>query len=195
MGLVRSDTKRSPSNREAPPDKKLSGSLVKGSEKISPRELQKISPRSRIPNKTTIKEGTNEDSESEDGFVDPMREELGNAIITKFQEYLKINIDDVMQWKCPTSTAEDWDNVPEMAVQVIFYLEKHCKSIVELLKNMSANESTYSLRQELIQRFTVSHSVAIKFFSKTKANSLNFLFKQKLQYRDQIIKMQISKLN
>ena len=61
-----------------------------------------------------------------------------------------------MQWKCPTSTAEDWDNVPEMAVQVIFYLEKHCKSIVELLKNWSHNESTYALRQELTSRFTVS---------------------------------------
>ena len=115
MGLVRNDSKRSPTNREGPPDKRLSGSLAKGTEKISPRD-QKISPKSRIPQKTSIKEGTQEDSGNEDGFIDPMREELGNAIITKFQEYLKINIDDVMQWKCPSSTAEDWDNVPEMAV-------------------------------------------------------------------------------
>ena len=38
MGLVRNDPKRSVTNREGPPDKKLSGSLGKGSEKISPRD-------------------------------------------------------------------------------------------------------------------------------------------------------------
>jgi hypothetical protein len=94
-----------------------------------------------------------------DGFdvsVDPFRVALGQEIISKFKQFMTMSIPDPLSWNCPVSSAEDWDNVPEMAVQIILYLEKHGRALTEYVKLTSKNESTFDLRKDLEQRLKVS---------------------------------------
>ena len=62
---------------------------------------------------------------------------------------MTLRIPDPLSWNCPVSSAEDWDNVPEMAVRIILYLEKHGKALTDYLIVLSRNESTANLRESL----------------------------------------------
>ena len=74
-----------------------------------------------------------------------------------------MSIPDPLSWNCPESSAEDWDNVPEMAVQIILYLEKHGKALTEYVKLTSKNESTYELRKDLEHKLKVSSPILLHF--------------------------------
>lgn len=69
---------------------------------------------------------------------------------------MNLTIPDPLSWNCPESAAEDWDNVPEMAVQIILYLEKHGKALTDFLSITSKYETTASLRKDLEQKLKVS---------------------------------------
>lgn len=69
---------------------------------------------------------------------------------------MTLSIPDPLSWNCPESSAEDWDNVPEMAVQIILYLEKHGKALTEYVKLTAKNESTFELRKDLEEKLKVS---------------------------------------
>lgn len=69
---------------------------------------------------------------------------------------MTLSIPDPLSWNCPEASAEDWDNVPEMAVRVILYLEKHGKALTEYVKLTAKNESTFELRKDLEERIKVS---------------------------------------
>jgi len=62
---------------------------------------------------------------------------------------MTLRIPDPLSWNCPVSSAEDWDNVPEMAVRIILYLEKHGKALTDYLTALSKNETTQSLRNSM----------------------------------------------
>jgi hypothetical protein len=72
---------------------------------------------------------------------------------------MTLSIPDPLSWNCPESSAEDWDNVPEMAVQIILYLEKHGKALTEYIKLTAKNESTFELRKDLEERLKVSYQL------------------------------------
>jgi hypothetical protein len=76
---------------------------------------------------------------------------------------MTMSIPDPLSWNCPESSAEDWDNVPEMAVQIILYLEKHGKALTEYVKLTSKNESTYELRKDLEQKLKVRSPIPVHF--------------------------------
>jgi hypothetical protein len=99
-----------------------------------------------------------------DGFdIDPLREALGQELISKFKSFMTLSIPDPLSWNCPESSAEDWDNVPEMAVQIILYLEKHGKALTEYVKLTAKNESTFELRKDLEERLKVSCELKLLF--------------------------------
>jgi len=81
--------------------------------------------------------------------IDPLQEALTNELITKFKSYMTLSIPDPLSWNCPVSSAEDWDNVPEMAVRIILYLEKHGKALTDYLSILSKTETTKNLRESL----------------------------------------------
>lgn len=83
-----------------------------------------------------------------------------SKIISEYQDkiksYLEFQVADVMEWECPQTTVQDWDNVPETSVQITLYLQKHAEAIVLYLKHLLELESTETLRTYCIERMTVS---------------------------------------
>ena len=57
-----------------------------------------------------------------------------------------MTIENPLEWHCPETEAEDWDNVPETSAQVILYLQKHQQSMVGYLNERLKDETTESLR-------------------------------------------------
>jgi hypothetical protein len=38
---------------------------------------------------------------------------------------MDLTIENPLDWQCPETTVEDWDNVPYTSAQIILYLKKH----------------------------------------------------------------------
>lgn len=55
-------------------------------------------------------------------------------------------MEDVLKWGCRDLVAEDWDNVPVVATEVILYLHNHLRATVAHLNKLSEEESTMELR-------------------------------------------------
>jgi hypothetical protein len=51
----------------------------------------------------------------------------------KINEYLQTEVRDALTWSCPEAQPGDWDNVPEIAVQIIDYLSKHGHAVSSYL--------------------------------------------------------------
>ena len=65
------------------------------------------------------------------------------------------------QWNCPEAQPEDWDNVPEITVQIIDYLAKHGKMVALHLLTLSQEETTADLRYFTEEKLNVSSIVAL----------------------------------
>jgi len=126
-------------------------------ERTSPREPKKKGSLKNSKPSTGVKPIIEDKEANDDGFVvDPLREALGLELFSKFKSFMTLTIPDPLSWNCPVSSAEDWDNVPEMAVQIILYLEKHGKALTDYVKLVSRNESTHELRKSLEDKLKVS---------------------------------------
>jgi hypothetical protein len=40
-----------------------------------------------------------------------------------------------LEWHCPNTQAEDWDNVPETSAIITLYLQKHQQAVVKYLND------------------------------------------------------------
>jgi hypothetical protein len=58
-------------------------------------------------------------------------------------------VQDVLKWGCRDLLAEDWDNVPVVATEVILYLHNHLRATVSHLNRLNEEESTQELRNYL----------------------------------------------
>lgn len=56
------------------------------------------------------------------GDPDPMRQSIEQMYYKKINEFLQMTIENPLNFYCPATTAEDWDNVPETSAQIILYL-------------------------------------------------------------------------
>lgn len=65
------------------------------------------------------------------------------------------------QWDCPEAQPEDWDNVPEITVQIIDYLVKHGKNVAQHFLKLSQEETTADLRSFTEEKLNVSFIVAL----------------------------------
>jgi len=76
-------------------------------------------------------------------------------------DWLKLGIQDVLKWECRDLVAEDWDNVPLVAAQVILYLHNHLRATVGYLKGLSEEETTRELRTCMERLMQVSNIIII----------------------------------
>jgi hypothetical protein len=67
-----------------------------------------------------------------------------------------MTISSPLEFHCPTTEAEDWDNVPETSAQIILYLQKHQESVVGYLNERTKDETTKKLRSYCENRMTES---------------------------------------
>ena len=72
---------------------------------------------------------------------------MDNDYLLKIKKYHEMAITDVLEWDCPETAVEDWDNVPETSAQLLLYLQKHSHAIVKYLQRIDVLESTASLRK------------------------------------------------
>jgi len=47
-----------------------------------------------------------------------------------------------MEWKCPETEQNDWENVSETVVKIIDYLTKHGKAVSDHLQKRTLDETT-----------------------------------------------------
>jgi hypothetical protein len=58
-----------------------------------------------------------------------------NKQLSKIQEQLDMTIASPLEWHCPNTQAEDWDNVPETSAIITLYLQKHQQAVVKYLND------------------------------------------------------------
>ena len=68
--------------------------------------------------------------------------QLSENYFQKINGYLEKDVSDARSWTCPEAEPGDWDNVPEIAVQIIDYLSKHGKVVADYLSKLSQEETT-----------------------------------------------------
>jgi hypothetical protein len=66
-------------------------------------------------------------------------------------------VKDALVWDAPTSTIEDWENVPTKSIQIILYLMKHGETAVKFLQGLVQLETTSNLRNYCETRMEVSN--------------------------------------
>jgi len=66
-----------------------------------------------------------------------------------------------LKWECRDLVAEDWDNVPVVAAQIILYLHNHLRATVSYLKDLSEEETTRELRACFERLMSVSSFIII----------------------------------
>lgn len=72
--------------------------------------------------------------------------DLSQNHLKKIEESFNQLVDDAMEWKCPETEQNDWENVSETVVKIIDYLTKHGKAVSDHLQKRTLDETTAQLR-------------------------------------------------
>ena len=95
------------------------------------------------------------------------RETTITQYLARLNTYLSMEIADVLEFNCPQTVAQDWDNVPEKSTQITLYIQKHVQAITKHLKAQLELESTLQLRQFTEDKLAVNDNRITEFEEKT----------------------------
>jgi len=79
---------------------------------------------------------------------------MDQQYFSKIKDYLQMTIASPLEFYCPETEAEDWDNVPETSAKIILYLKKHQEAVVQYLNQQLKLEQTKALRAYCEDRMT-----------------------------------------